>query len=246
MDPAERFVDRYSVDESKVARYKERKRYGKRSEAGMFLALLAGLVLVWTYSRTPAPAFLTPLAGAAATVGTLVVFAAATGFWVISSSFIWRSGLTDERVAYHEIAAAMRSHEAGDLDAVLDHLHEARTYLMEANNPEHVSGAFRESAVGYVDAVSGTGTPELTVRDTFDRFAESVVTAVLGMPTQQVDAVVADVEQSPPGALDGVARARSDVRDVVSAGMFGFWGLVVVSSRPDCSSSTSTASYGAS
>ena len=56
-----------------------------------------------------------------------------------------------------------------------------------------------------------------------------MVTAVFGTPTRQIDAVVAGIEQSPPGALDSVARARSDVHDVVSAGMFGFWGVVVVS-----------------
>lgn len=225
MNSSDVFREKYNYEESRVSRYKERKRYGKLSEGGMSLSFLALLVVGWTYSARPDG--IDPMAFAAAVVFAAGVFVASTGLWALSYYVLWKSGLTDETVAYYEIAAAMRAHDRGDLDGVIEHIGEARAYVKTAT-PHRISDTFRDGFVSYVDAVGRTTTPEIAVRDTFGRVGAAVAAEVVGTDGRDLDGLVAAVDPEPTSQLDTFRRAYSDLHDVFTAGMFGFWGFVVV------------------
>lgn len=224
MDAERVFTNRYGYERGCVSKYKERRRYGRLSEAGMFVGFVALVAAIAASRLTPS---LDGVRGTAAVGAALVVLVGATAFWLLSYYLVWESGLTDERVAYHELAAAMNAYERENLGAVVAHLVEMRTYLVEAN-AHRLSDALKGHAVSYVDAVTGSKNPELALGETFEEFAAVVVDGVVGHERRDVEALVEDAARGPVRETDSLHRAMTDAHDVFASGMFGFWGGVVV------------------
>ncbi|MFB6176522.1 MAG: hypothetical protein ABEI99_05155 [Halobaculum sp.] len=210
-----RFRETFRANADDLARFqRRRRRLESIDRASPVVLLAAGLSLALSFLLVGSGYARLYFGVDLLALGFGVLFGALALVRFLYAAALYRSPLDAERVAGHEIAAAMTAFGDGttfDTEEILDRLRTGSEFLGYAGHNELLAPRHADALVSYVTQIDAANDPETALRETFPEVGGIAAAAFAAPTTPRIDERAVAVEtasetERSARLLDGVGR----------------------------------------